>query len=253
MHWANQARQEFYNGVKYSEVTEGRTDLSLGIQCAYLSFLAGPCNAPYLIYAIAAISQRGGIVGRGVLLDFVRYAQRLKIEYNPLSNYPISLTQIKEMVQEEGLTIRQGDILIIRSGLSKWIRASTPVSKGPWESKDQIGVDPTPELLEWIWDNNIAAVAGDSIAFEACPASDGSRESMGLVLKSGSSMLIILTGMRLHEACLPGWGMPIGEMFDLEALASVAEKNNRWSFFLTFCPLNIEGGAASVANTLAVF
>ena len=59
--------------------------------------------------------------------------------------------------------------------------------------------------------------------------------------------------MRLHEACLPGWGMPIGELFDLEALAEAAERHKRWSFFLTVCPLNVEGGAATLANTLAVF
>lgn len=47
--------------------------------------------------------------------------------------------------------------------------------------------------------------------------------------------------------------MPIGELFDLEALAAVAEKEKRWSFFLTYCPLNLEGGAASIANTLAIF
>jgi len=47
--------------------------------------------------------------------------------------------------------------------------------------------------------------------------------------------------------------MPIGELFDLEALAKIAEENQRWTFFLTYCPLNFEGGAASTANTMAIF
>jgi hypothetical protein len=47
--------------------------------------------------------------------------------------------------------------------------------------------------------------------------------------------------------------MPIGELFDLEELAELAEKHQRWSFFLTVCPLNIEGGAATISNTLAIF
>lgn len=46
--------------------------------------------------------------------------------------------------------------------------------------------------------------------------------------------------------------MPIGELLDLEALAAVTEKHQRWTFFMTICPLNIEGGAATVANTLAI-
>lgn len=57
----------------------------------------------------------------------------------------------------------------------------------------------------------------------------------------------------MHTAALAGWGMHIGELFDLEALAEVAAKNQRWSFFLTVAPLNVEGGIASIANTLAVF
>ena len=125
-----------------------------------------------------ALSERGGIVARGVLLDFVRYAAQRGIAYDPLSSYAISLNQIKEMIAEEDLTIRPGDILIVRSGLSKWIRGSTPESKGPFEESKHIGVDPTPELLEWIWDHHLAAVAGDAIAFEAVPASDNSCMGM---------------------------------------------------------------------------
>jgi hypothetical protein len=47
--------------------------------------------------------------------------------------------------------------------------------------------------------------------------------------------------------------MPIGEMWDLEALAEECKKQNRWSFFLTSAPLNLKGGAASPPNALAVF
>lgn len=109
-----------------------------------------------------------------MLLDFVRYAARRGIDADPLSNYGISLTQIKEMIKEEGLAIRQGDILIVRSGLSKWIHESTPESVGPWEGNQYIGVDPTPEFLEWAWDQNLGAVAGDATSFESIPASDKS-------------------------------------------------------------------------------
>jgi hypothetical protein len=47
--------------------------------------------------------------------------------------------------------------------------------------------------------------------------------------------------------------MPIGELFDLERVAAIAEKNQRWTFFLTVSPLNIEGGANTLSNTVAVF
>lgn len=133
-----------------------------------------------LTHAVA-LSSRGGIVGRGVLLDFVRYASQKGIEYDPLSNYQISLGQLKEIIADEGLALRQGDVLIVRSGVSKWIRTSKPEDKGPFDMKTHIGVDPTPELLEWLWNQNIAAVAGDTIAFESVPASDGSCKEANLI------------------------------------------------------------------------
>ncbi|KAF2494391.1 hypothetical protein BU16DRAFT_487492 [Lophium mytilinum] len=212
LHYAHQERQEFYNGVKYADVAETRTDATLGIQ---------------------AWCDRGGIVGRGLLLDFVRYAAKHNITYDPLTNYAITLTQIKEMIAEAKLDIRQGDILMIRSGLSKWIRASTPEKGDPWVGNKHIGVDATPKLIEWVWNQNFAAVAGDAVAFEACPCPDGSF-------------------MRLHQAALAGWGMPIGELFDLEKLAEVCEREKRWSFFVTVCPLNVTGGVATMCNTLAI-
>jgi hypothetical protein len=112
------------------------------------------------------MSERGGIVGRGILLDFVRYAARTGIEYSANNYYAISLAQIEEMIHDANLTLRQGDILIIRTGLSRWIRNSTPET-AEWGTGGVIGVDPTPELLAWIWNHNLGAVASDAIAFEA--------------------------------------------------------------------------------------
>lgn len=60
------------------------------------------------------------------------------------------------------------------------------------------------------------------------------------------------TVMRLHTAALAGWGMPIGELFDLEKLSDLCAREGKWSFFMTVCPLNVTGGIATVANTLAI-
>lgn len=37
----------------------------------------------------------------------------------------------------------------------------------------------------------------------------------------------------MHEVLLGGWGCPIGELFDLEALAEQCKKAGRYSFFVT--------------------
>lgn len=48
----------------------------------------------------------------------------------------------------------------------------------------------------------------------------------------------------LHEVLLAGWGMPIGELFDLEELASHCKESDRWSFFVTSEVCNVPGGVA---------
>lgn len=56
----------------------------------------------------------------------------------------------------------------------------------------------------------------------------------------------------LHEYLLPRWGMPIGEMFNLETLSEVCKAHNRWEFFFTSAPLNVPGGVASPPNAIAI-
>lgn len=215
-HWADRNTKMYYNGVSYESVTSGkeRKNNSLGIQC---------------------LSDRGGIIGRGVLLDFVRYAKRKGITYSVMKNYGIGVEQLKEMIKEQGVTLRPGDILLVRCGMSKWIHESTPDSEAPSPDKEGIlGIEPSEDLYEWIWNNKLAAVGSDTIAFECLPAADGSWLS-------------------LHDVLLVGWGMPIGELLDLEAVAKMAEEYKRWTFFLTICPLNVNGAGATVSNTLAIF
>jgi hypothetical protein len=73
----------------------------------------------------------------------------------------------------------------------------------------------------------------------------------------------------LHEVLLAGWGCPIGELFDLEALSVQCKKSNRYSFFVASEPCNVRfptlhshdkiqlttkvpGGVASPPNIIAI-
>lgn len=84
---------------------------------------------------------------------------------------------------------------------------------------ENIGVAPSEELLSFLWNKKIAAVAGDSRSFEVWPCTTHE--------------------WHLHEWLLAGWGMPIGELFDLEELSRVCEKLERYTFFLSSEPLNV--------------
>jgi hypothetical protein len=45
----------------------------------------------------------------------------------------------------------------------------------------------------------------------------------------------------LHEYILALWGMPLGEMLDLEKLAAKCRERNRWFFFFSSAPANCPG------------
>lgn len=86
-------------------------------------------------------------------------------------------------------------------------------------------------MLEFLWDSQFAAVAGDCPGFEAWPP----------------------TEQAMHQILLSGFGMPIGELFDLEELSRECEKQQRWTFFFTSQVLNVRGGVASPPNAIAIF
>lgn len=102
------------------------------------------------------------------------------------------------------------------------------MSKSPFQYP---GIESTLDVLAFLWDTQIAAVAGDCPGFEAWPPSE----------------------YAMHQTLLSGFGMPIGELFDLDALARTCEEQQRWTFFFTSQVLNVKGGVASPPNAIAIF
>jgi hypothetical protein len=57
----------------------------------------------------------------------------------------------------------------------------------------------------------------------------------------------------LHQWLLGGWGMPIGELFDLEGLAAHCKETRRKTFFLSSVPLKVSIEFQSVVLMLIIF
>jgi hypothetical protein len=172
------------------------------------------------------VVENGGIVGRGVLLDYADWAARNSIELQPMQSVPIFLNHLKEIVKEHNIEFRPGDILFVRSGFTAaYDKLSINEQKTLAEraSPDFAGVEAGEETLRWLWQNQFAAIAGDSPSFERAPIA-GPHANLDTML---------------HQWCLAGWGMPIGEMFDLENLAEYCKKSGRYSFFLSSVPLKV--------------
>lgn len=165
----------------------------------------------------------GGIVGRGVLLDYASWAATQGLHPSPLTTHSIPLSDLKKVAAAQNVVFRPNDILFIRSGYINAL-ASLSAEDGPAYAAKRdaipaIGVESGRDMLQWIWENEFAAVAGDMIAFEALPFQDKQ--------------------FWLHEWLLAGWGLPIGELFDLERLASECRRVGKWSFFFSSVPLNV--------------
>jgi hypothetical protein len=184
-----------------------------------------------------------GIAGRGVLIDYASWAEKQGIEYSTFSTHQVKLTDIQIIARECKIKFQTGDILFVRIGITKeWDTKMTLNDKKTYaanQNPQHAGVEATQAVLRWIWNNKFAAVAGDAISWEVFPANNENKKEEDKVF--------------LHEYLLAGWGMPIGEMFDLEALAKICKEEGRWTFFVTSTPLNMPGGVSSPPNCMALF
>ncbi|KAK0720248.1 hypothetical protein B0H67DRAFT_575447 [Lasiosphaeris hirsuta] len=189
--------------------------------------------------------KRGGIVGRGVLIDFKRYVDETAVagaeQYHPLDGHRITPAEIEAVAKHQRVEFKLGDILIVRTGYTEILEAPTPDDFAKFAAVTLSGVHGTEETARWVWNHRFAAVAGDAHAFEALPPvkPNGSPgEAFELVL---------------HPYFLNMFGMPIGELWDLKALGEYCKKAGKYSFLLTSMPLNHPGLVASPPNAVAIF
>ncbi|KAI9695233.1 MAG: hypothetical protein M1820_008805 [Bogoriella megaspora] len=184
---------------------------------------------------------RGGVVGRGVLLDYALYARKHNITYDPFSAHRITVDELEAVAREQGTTFKQGDILIVRTGFTDALGAMNADQQAEaLGTHKTCGVEGTVESAKWVWNKHFAAVAGDAMGFEAIPPLVNGKEE-------GAKDLV------LHQYFLSLFGLPIGELWDLKQLAETCAKLNRYTFLFTSVPLNVPGGIGSPPNALAIF
>lgn len=181
---------------------------------------------------------RRGIAGRGVLIDFKRFVSAQGIAFNPGERYAISAEQLQAAADWHGLRFQTGDILLLRTGWIEWYDGLNGEQRRQIAQPGALqiaGLDQSEDSLRFLWDNHFAAIGSDNPDFEAYPP-----------LKDGQP------GEMMHSTIIGLWGMPIGEMFKLDALAAACATDRRYEFFFTSAPLNKLGGVASPPNALAI-
>jgi len=164
------------------------------------------------------------LAGRGVLLDVYTFAQ---MSYDPFSAKKISVDELLACAEAQNIEFEYGDILIVRTG---WSKAYTSLDQ---KGREEIGSKQSADLAfarlarghamqAFLHDNYFSAVASDSPAFETW-AFDKPEH--------------------LHRCLLPLWGVPIGEMWNLDDLAAYCIRTGRHTFFITSFPANFKGTA----------
>ena len=140
-----------YNGIPDNQMT-GRGGMRLGIDNL----------------------ARRGIAGRGVLADVARYYDRAGKSINFTKAESIPLDDVQATLDEEGVALRAGDILLIRIGWTKFYLSASEEIKVELAKETVVpGIEAGERTARWLWDNHLAAVASDSPATRDVPETRG--------------------------------------------------------------------------------
>lgn len=167
------------------------------------------------------------LVGRGVLLDLPRHQGVGRLR----PGHGITPEQLDACAQAQGVEIRTGDILLVRTGHVPWFYAL--------EDKSEFWAAGAPGVamstVEWFHERGIAALAMDNVAVEVEPFEDPSGPSYPV-----------------HDRLIRDLGLTLGEIWWLEELAEACAEEGRWEFLLSAAPLNVTNASGSPLNPIAV-
>jgi kynurenine formamidase len=167
------------------------------------------------------------LAARGVLVD-LSPGEALPTDHE------VTVAELEAALERQGIELESGDVLLVRTGRLGQVRA-----RGNWRefTESTQGLPEEPGIgaatLPWLRQQAVAAVACDNWAVE--------------VLRGAATRRL-----PVHELALVYMGMPLGEMFDLDHLATRCRKDDRWDFLLTAAPLPIVGGVGGPVNPVAI-
>ena len=202
----------FYNGVTHAEIT-GEPGSRGGIENW----------------------ARRGIAGRAVLLDMGRYLASQGTPLDCGTDTRFTPEQIEACRAAQGIDIREGDVVLVRTGWTSWYVEQDIVKRRELSNRDLLrapGLQAGEAMARFIWDLHVVALASDVPALEAWPFAPE-------------------TGGFLHEYIIGLFGMGIGELWDLEALADDCAADGRYECFFTSAPINKLAGIGSPPNAIA--
>jgi kynurenine formamidase len=169
---------------------------------------------------------RARMVGRGVLLDVARYKGVDSLD----DGYGISNEELDAVAAKQGVEIRKGDFVIVRTGhMERCLREGV---WGGYAGGDAPGV--RFENCYWCQEREVAAICSDTWGVEVRPNETDEVQQPW------------------HWVVIPAMGLTMGEMFYLKDLAADCASDKIYEFFFCGPPLVITGGTGSPINPLAI-
>ncbi len=194
---------------------------------------------------------RRGVVGRGVLADVARWRASEGRPVDAGAPDEITVGDLRATLDAQRTEVGTGDLLLIRTGWVGWYRtldAEGRATAAVNSLKSSCGLSRGRSMAEALWNLHIAAIGADNPALEATPFGSWDRDHMATWRDDPEAAADTM----LHLSLLPLLGLPIGELFDLDALAADCADDGRYTFLLTSAPLNLAAGVATPPNALAI-
>ena len=173
------------------------------------------------------------VCGRGVLLDVGR---AVGTDGELPDGFAITEEHLERTIAAHGASaaVGRGDIVVVRTG--QLSRARRGVAAGEGWGGYAGGAAPGLSFTtaDWLHRTEIAAIATDTWGFEVRPNEfDDAFQP-------------------LHQVAIPHLGLFLGEMWDLDGLASACAEDGRYDFLLTAAPLRVTGAVGAPVNPIAL-
>jgi kynurenine formamidase len=169
-------------------------------------------------------ASENGIASRGVLLDIPRAKGLDWLE----PGTTITEDDLEEASTFAGVTVREGDILAIRTG-----RFGRQRREGRWDTSQRLA-GLSPDALPWIHEHAPAVVI-----------SDGTSETYPSPVDNLNNPI--------HMGLLVSMGIHMIDAADLEALGVACEERGRRQYFMSLQPLRMPRATGMPVNPIAIF
>ncbi len=175
-----------------------------------------------------------GIVARGVIVDV---SAAVEAKGGHAAAPAITPEDIEAARAAQGVEVRPGDVLLLRTGFLAWYREqglAVRTDLAAPATARLTGIDHGEAMAEYLWDLHVSAIVADTFGLEVFP---WDRED---------------TYGFLHPILIGQFGMGIGELWDLDALAADCAADSVREFLLVSAPIYVKGGIGSPANAVAI-